>query len=209
MLRKQHKVNDSHNDMPLVYYIEGHSLYFGHPEFALITGLIVTNLDVICVIEDEEMFRKLSDEDSIRLYLLLALEVIFMGRLLTSLVDDTLFRLVENLKAWNVFSWGEHVWIIESFERCNRWLINDPQVILRALDWSKKSQGQLLISDLLELSMNLPGGYTAMLFFNNTFPTFLRSSAKLNLSSSSNLLPSCALVKKNMISEFAEALTPL
>ncbi|GKB07079.1 hypothetical protein Tco_0835312 [Tanacetum coccineum] len=39
--------------------------------------------------------------------------------------------------------------------------------------------------------------------------TFLRSSAKLNLSSSSNLLPSCALVKKNMISEFAEALTPL
>ncbi|GJZ66337.1 NB-ARC domains-containing protein [Tanacetum coccineum] len=39
--------------------------------------------------------------------------------------------------------------------------------------------------------------------------SFLRSSAKLNLSSSSNLLPSCALVKKNMISEFAEALTPL
>ncbi|GKC68113.1 hypothetical protein Tco_1100711 [Tanacetum coccineum] len=38
---------------------------------------------------------------------------------------------------------------------------------------------------------------------------FLRSSAKLNLSSSSNLLPSCALVKKNMITEFAEALTPL
>ncbi|GJY00551.1 hypothetical protein Tco_0357569 [Tanacetum coccineum] len=33
--------------------------------------------------------------------------------------------------------------------------------------------------------------------------------SKLNLSSSSNLLPSCALVKKNMISEFAEALTPL
>ncbi|GJS13061.1 hypothetical protein Tco_0407533 [Tanacetum coccineum] len=42
-----------------------------------------------------------------------------------------------------------------------------------------------------------------------TSNTFLRSSAKLNLSSSSNLLPSCALVKKNMISEFAEALTPL
>ncbi|GKC91050.1 putative reverse transcriptase domain-containing protein [Tanacetum coccineum] len=38
---------------------------------------------------------------------------------------------------------------------------------------------------------------------------FLRSSSKHNLSSSSNLLPSCALVKKNMITEFAEALTPL
>ncbi|GKB88721.1 hypothetical protein Tco_0960993 [Tanacetum coccineum] len=39
--------------------------------------------------------------------------------------------------------------------------------------------------------------------------SFLRSSAKLNLLSSSNLLSSCALVKKNMKSEFAEALTPL
>ncbi|GKB99444.1 putative reverse transcriptase domain-containing protein [Tanacetum coccineum] len=44
---------------------------------------------------------------------------------------------------------------------------------------------------------------------SNVVTAFLRSSAKLNLSSSSNLLPSCALVKKNMISEFAEALTPL
>ncbi|GJU14912.1 hypothetical protein Tco_1142878 [Tanacetum coccineum] len=45
--------------------------------------------------------------------------------------------------------------------------------------------------------------------FGDKNKAFLRSSAKLNLSSSSNLLPSCALVKKNMISEFAEALTPL
>ncbi|GJS79160.1 phospholipase-like protein [Tanacetum coccineum] len=134
MLWKQHKVDDSHNDMPLIYYIEGHSLHFGRPEFALITGmrfgtisfglytsgelkfrnrgfphkvgLTVTNLDVIGVIEDEEMFGKLCDEDSIRLCLLLALEVIFMGRLMTCPVDDTLFGLVENLEAWNVFPWG-------------------------------------------------------------------------------------------------------
>ncbi|GJU92944.1 ribonuclease H-like domain-containing protein [Tanacetum coccineum] len=43
----------------------GHSLHFGHPEFALIPGLSVTNLDVIGVIEDEETFRKLCDQDSI------------------------------------------------------------------------------------------------------------------------------------------------
>ncbi|GJR53179.1 phospholipase-like protein [Tanacetum coccineum] len=132
MLRKQHKGDDSHNDMPLIYYIEGHSLHFGRPEFALITGLrfgtisfslytsgelkfrnkvfshklglIVTNLDVIGVIEDEEMFRKLCDEDSIRLCLLIALEVIFMGRLLTCPVDDALFQLDENLEAWNVLA---------------------------------------------------------------------------------------------------------
>ncbi|GJQ92011.1 hypothetical protein Tco_0003150, partial [Tanacetum coccineum] len=39
MLRKQHKVDASHYDMPLIYYTEGHSLHFGRPEFALITGL--------------------------------------------------------------------------------------------------------------------------------------------------------------------------
>ncbi|GJZ98066.1 hypothetical protein Tco_0670519 [Tanacetum coccineum] len=107
----------------------GHSLHFGRPEFALITGmrfgiirfcsytsadlkfrnrvfshkfgLVVTNLDVLGVIEDEVMFGNLCDEESIRICLILALEVIFMGRLLTCPVADSLFGLVENLEAWN------------------------------------------------------------------------------------------------------------
>nr|GEV13830.1 hypothetical protein [Tanacetum cinerariifolium] len=90
-----------------------HSLHFGRPEFALITGLwfgtisfglytsgelkflnkvfphklglILTNLDVIGVIKDEEMFGKLCDEDLIRLCLLLALEVIFMDKIICDL----------------------------------------------------------------------------------------------------------------------------
>ncbi|GKC88281.1 hypothetical protein Tco_1148930, partial [Tanacetum coccineum] len=143
----------------------------------------VTNLDLIGVIEDEETFQKLCDEDSIRLCLILCLEVIFMGRLLTCPVDDTLFRLVESLEDWNCFPWGEHiwthlydqiqnviekhsdehyfgmkkdpkyvpmytlsgfvfafqVWIFESFERCNCWWSKDPNVIPRAVGWSKKS----------------------------------------------------------------------
>lgn len=138
MLRKQHKVEDSHYDMPLIYYIEGHALHFGRPEFCLMTGLrfgavsfglfssgclnfcnrvfpdkqglIVTNLEVIGVIVDGERFKHISDEDAVRLSLLLALEVIFMGRLLTCEVDDTLMRLVDNLDGWNAFPWGEHIW---------------------------------------------------------------------------------------------------
>ncbi|GJS08555.1 phospholipase-like protein [Tanacetum coccineum] len=138
MLRRQHKVNDQHHDMPLIYYMEGHNLHFGRREFSLITGFCfgtvsfelhssgelkfwnrvfpnkigfsITNLDIIGVIEDEEMFGKLSDDDAIRLCLLLALEVIFIGHLLTFNVDDTLFSLVENIKAWNSLPWGEHLW---------------------------------------------------------------------------------------------------
>ncbi|GJT62551.1 hypothetical protein Tco_1006084 [Tanacetum coccineum] len=102
MLRRQHKVDDQHHDMPLIYYMEGHKLHFGHREFSLITGFrfgtvsfdlhssgelkfrnrvfpnkicfSITNLDIIGVIEDEEIFGKLSDDDAIRLCLLLALE---------------------------------------------------------------------------------------------------------------------------------------
>ncbi|GKA55135.1 hypothetical protein Tco_0754084 [Tanacetum coccineum] len=102
MLRRQHKVDDQHHDMPLIYYMEGHKLHFGPREFSLITGLRfgtvsfdlhssgelkfqnrvfpnkigfgITNLDIIVVIEDEEIFGKLSDDDAIRLCILLALE---------------------------------------------------------------------------------------------------------------------------------------
>ncbi|GJV74384.1 hypothetical protein Tco_1505968, partial [Tanacetum coccineum] len=60
--------------------------------------LIISNLDIIGVIEDEERFGKLSDDDAIRLCFLLALEVIFMGQLLTFKVDDTLFSSTSDLR---------------------------------------------------------------------------------------------------------------
>ncbi|GJY18863.1 hypothetical protein Tco_0390354 [Tanacetum coccineum] len=102
MLQRQHKFDDDHHDMPLIYYMEDLTLYFGRPDFSLITGFRFGT--------DEKTFGKLSDEDAVYLCLLLAIEVIFMGRLLTFKVDDTLFRLVDNLEGWNSFPWGEHLW---------------------------------------------------------------------------------------------------
>ncbi|GKD49573.1 hypothetical protein Tco_1278549 [Tanacetum coccineum] len=126
ILRRQHKVDDQHHDMPLIYYMEGHTLHFGRREFSLIInfcfgtvscdlntsselkfrnrvfpnkiGFIITNLDIIGVIEDEERFGNLSNDDAIYLCLLLALKVIFMGQLLTFKVDDILFRSTSDLR---------------------------------------------------------------------------------------------------------------
>ncbi|GKA86008.1 hypothetical protein Tco_0807719 [Tanacetum coccineum] len=133
MLQRQCYVNDAHYDMPLIFYVHGRGLHFGHREFSLNTGLhleevsfscyskgdlkfgsrvfphrvglAMTSLDLIGVILDEEFFSKLCDEDAVRVCFLLSLEVIFMGRKLVHEFDDTLMRLVENLKAWNAFPW--------------------------------------------------------------------------------------------------------
>ncbi|GJW56149.1 retrovirus-related pol polyprotein from transposon TNT 1-94 [Tanacetum coccineum] len=138
VLQKQCCADDDSFDLPLIYNVNGHNLHFGWCEFCLVTGFKfgmvsfrgyrkgdipfrnrlfpkkiwndVKIIDVLALIEDEEKFSKVSDEDAIRLCLLLSLEVIFMGRELVSVVDDVLLRMIDNLDAWNTFLWGEHIW---------------------------------------------------------------------------------------------------
>lgn len=138
MLRKQFHQNNDNYDLPLVYYLNGHSLYFGRNEFCLVTGFRfgmvsfrkwrsgdipfrhrvfpnhvgqhVKSIDLLSVIEDEELFLNLSDEDAIRVCLLITLEVILMGKDLGSIIDDIFLRMVEDLDEWNAFPWGELLW---------------------------------------------------------------------------------------------------
>ncbi|GJR15889.1 phospholipase-like protein [Tanacetum coccineum] len=163
VLQKQVSVNDAHYDMPILYLVEGRHLLFGYPEFCLITGFRfrnisfrsyrpghlkfhnrlfpkhvgskITNLDLICLIEDEELFGKLGDEDAVRVCLLLALEVIFMGRLLVQEVDDTVTRLIENLEEWNAFPWGEHIWRHLYEQILNVVSNHRPTIAERRSDW--------------------------------------------------------------------------
>ncbi|GJV88080.1 hypothetical protein Tco_1532018 [Tanacetum coccineum] len=73
-------------------------------------GVKVSNLDLLGIIEDEQLFNELSDEDVVRVCLLISLEVIFMGRLLVDVIEDSHMRLVENIEEWNVFPWREYIW---------------------------------------------------------------------------------------------------
>ncbi|GJX71100.1 hypothetical protein Tco_0308271 [Tanacetum coccineum] len=109
ILQKQVFVDDVHYDMPLIYNVEG-DVKFVSRVLPHKLGLKVTNLDLLGVIEDEELFGKLVDDDAMRVCLLLALEVIFMGKKLVDEVPDTLMHLVENLEVWNDFRWGEYIW---------------------------------------------------------------------------------------------------
>ncbi|PWA92301.1 phospholipase-like, Aminotransferase-like mobile domain protein [Artemisia annua] len=89
ILKKQGHVDAHHYDMPLIYHIDGRSLHFGRQEFSIIMG-----------------FRFGTASSGLHHYG----EVVFMGRLLTDHVEDTLLRLVENLDEWNAYPWGEHIW---------------------------------------------------------------------------------------------------
>ncbi|GKB90909.1 phospholipase-like protein [Tanacetum coccineum] len=212
VLQKQSFSDDESFDLPLIYHLNGHSLHFGRRQFCLVTGfkfgLIslrehrngdipfrnrlfpekigydVKIIDVLAFIEDEEKFSKVSDEDAIRLCLLLSLEVIFMGRELVSVVDDAFLRMVNYLDAWNSFPWGEHIWrqlydsirnvcskhklehldglrknpnhvpsytlsgflfafkiwIIESSCESHRWWTRVPEIIPRAVSWTRTAE---------------------------------------------------------------------
>ncbi|GJV52538.1 phospholipase-like, aminotransferase-like mobile domain protein [Tanacetum coccineum] len=138
MLQKQKISDNDHYDLPLIYSVNGHTLHFGRREFCLISGFkfrflsfrkfregditfrdrvflekigeYLKNIDLLSLIEDEYHFSSLFDPDSIRVCLLLSLEVIFMGHELGSVVDDVFLRKVEDLDVWNDFPWGEHMW---------------------------------------------------------------------------------------------------
>nr|GEV99250.1 phospholipase-like, aminotransferase-like mobile domain protein [Tanacetum cinerariifolium] len=138
MLQKQKISDNDHYDLPLIYSVNGHTLHFGRRKFCLISGFkfgflsfrkfregdiifrdrvfpekiveYLKNIDLLSLIEDEYRFTSLSDPDSIRVCLLLSLEVIFVGHELGSAVDDVFLRMVEDLDVWNDFPWGEHMW---------------------------------------------------------------------------------------------------
>ncbi|GKC02054.1 hypothetical protein Tco_0993664 [Tanacetum coccineum] len=127
VLQKQCFSDDDSFNLPLIYNVNGHSLHFGRREFFLLTafkfrllsfreyrngdipfrnrlfpekiGYDVKIIDVLALLEDEEKFSKVCDEDAIRVCLLLYLKVIFMGQELVLVVDDVFFRMVNNLDA--------------------------------------------------------------------------------------------------------------
>ncbi|GJX31324.1 putative ribonuclease H-like domain-containing protein [Tanacetum coccineum] len=132
--------------------------------------------------------------------------------LISSLVQqEELLQCIEKLmhEKFQMSSTGELTFFLglhsaaEKLCACTRYQVNLKVSHLHAV--KRIFRQKLIYVGVLQVVVDKCFGFR----INYLIMAFLRSSAKLNLSSSSNLLPSCALVKKNMISEFAEALTPL
>ncbi|KAI3719845.1 hypothetical protein L6452_20750 [Arctium lappa] len=54
--------------------------------------------------------QELSDEDVVRVCLVVMLEIMFMGRELSQVVTDTVIRAVDDLVTFDNYPWGSHIW---------------------------------------------------------------------------------------------------
>ncbi|GKC20604.1 phospholipase-like protein, partial [Tanacetum coccineum] len=57
-----------------------------------------------------EEFDTMNDHDVVGLCLLGVLELVLLGHEIRYTVPDWCFRLVDNIKAWNMYPWGSYVW---------------------------------------------------------------------------------------------------
>ncbi|GKD85444.1 phospholipase-like protein [Tanacetum coccineum] len=66
--------------------------------------------EVLEVIRSPERWYALSDEDSVKVCLLLVSNIVFMGREFKNHIADNLIELVDDLTAWDAYPWGEYFW---------------------------------------------------------------------------------------------------
>ena len=137
LLLHQREMENPNTDVPFIFDIGHHSLEFGRKEFCLITGFRfgndslkhlkdgVSNFHarvfptvaklkgydhILPLVKSDDDFKKLSDDDVVRVCLLLAFEYVFMGVELRHVIEEELLVLVDDLDAWNNFPWGDRIW---------------------------------------------------------------------------------------------------
>ncbi|PWA79180.1 phospholipase-like protein [Artemisia annua] len=139
VLQHQVSVSNMCPDFPIIYHIGDHYLQFGRKEFYLITGFrfgkVVTpkgrkdspfsdrvfpekktmavksvkGTDLLKLLRGDR-WSSISDDDAVRVCLLIACELVFMGREDRNVIPNHIMALVEHFHEWNVFPWGEYMW---------------------------------------------------------------------------------------------------
>ncbi|GJY37590.1 phospholipase-like protein [Tanacetum coccineum] len=87
--------------------------------------------DLLELIRKPKMWFALSDEDSVKVCLLLISNIVFMGRESKNYIANNLIELVDDLSAWDAYPWGEYFW-----RALYRMLVN-VIIIPRGLAWLK------------------------------------------------------------------------
>ncbi|GJZ02784.1 hypothetical protein Tco_0520745 [Tanacetum coccineum] len=69
------------------------------------------SLELLGVLRHIETWIGLSDMDAVRVCLLLVAELVFMGKEDRNCIPRHLVSLVEDFDCWNMYPWGEYMWV--------------------------------------------------------------------------------------------------
>nr|GEW35449.1 hypothetical protein [Tanacetum cinerariifolium] len=132
---------------PIIFHIGDHWLEF---ENRTSNGFeIINGFNLLRVLRDKKTWLNMLDEDTVRLCMLVASELVFMGKEEMNFLTKHIMWLVDYFDALNDFPWGEYmwekfyqrtvnvIWILESYPNNQKWWSKKANVILHGLSWSK------------------------------------------------------------------------
>ncbi|GKD80776.1 phospholipase-like protein, partial [Tanacetum coccineum] len=67
-------------------------------------------IDLLVVTRSAHLWSALSDEDAVKVCLLLVVNIVFMDREPKNYIADNLLELVDDLPTWDAYPWGEYIW---------------------------------------------------------------------------------------------------
>ncbi|GJW34607.1 phospholipase-like protein [Tanacetum coccineum] len=73
--------------------------------------LNLKSIELLGVLRNTETWIGLSDMDAVRVCLLLVAELVFMGKEDRNCIPRHLVSLVEDFDCWNMYPWGEYMWV--------------------------------------------------------------------------------------------------
>ncbi|GJT28770.1 phospholipase-like protein [Tanacetum coccineum] len=103
----QHRVKQEQNNNdfpPITYKIGDNTFDFGQPLKR------VRVIDLLVVTRSAHLWYGLSDEDAVKVCLLLVVNIVFMDREPKNYITDNLLELVDDLPTWDAYPWGEYIW---------------------------------------------------------------------------------------------------
>nr|GEV19869.1 phospholipase-like protein [Tanacetum cinerariifolium] len=136
LLQHQRYVEDPTIDIPFIFDIDRRTLELGRQDFCLITGFRFGKISLdpkekyrsqfrecvfsetpnsngpllLDLVNNDVEFNNLDDDDVVHVYLLLALDYVFMGQEIKHLLLKAIVNLADNLSEWDKFPWGEYMW---------------------------------------------------------------------------------------------------
>ncbi|GKA90556.1 phospholipase-like protein [Tanacetum coccineum] len=67
-------------------------------------------IKLLVVTRSPDLWSALSDEDDVKVCLLLVASIVFMGQEHKNYIADNLLELVDDFPAWDAYPWGEYLW---------------------------------------------------------------------------------------------------